>query len=64
MFGKKGMAPTVSKNSGDKATNRPMCLVVDVSYTDKTNLDRIPHDVTRYLERIPGISVLEVEKNF
>lgn len=43
-------------------TNRPMTLHVDISITDKTNLERLDRDIIRQLERIIGVTVRDVER--
>ena len=43
-------------------TSRPMRLIVDISISDKTDVTRLGRDVTRWLERIPGVTVHKVAK--
>jgi hypothetical protein len=56
-----------STSSGVRTTSkfpqstRPLRLVVDVTVTDKTDMDRFTHEVTRNLERIIGVSVIDAD---
>jgi len=42
-------------------TTRPLRMVVDFTFTDKTVMEKLARNATRWLERIPGISVHRVE---